>query len=461
MASTLDKNLINRKVLQENLKRFFYIPFIAIPISLGHILFFYFSLTESDASELIWRWGIMYTHTLIIILSLFIGLLVYLRRKHQLLSDNITAGLINLLILLTLLVGVAITIIDQMVTPAITPYLFICTTVSVMFLIHPINALFMYLTSYAFFFYFLPLTQSDPEILLSNRVNGLSFVGIGFLISLILWRNNWSDFHQKIVIEEQTKALERNNIELKAQKSQLLELNATKDKFFSIIAHDLRSPFNAIMGLSDLLVEQIKQKDYDGIEQYAGIIRKSSQKAVNLLMNLMEWSRSQTGRMHFNPKQVDLIESIIETIALFDEVARKKGIVIKSKLPSNATVFADLAMINTVLRNLISNAIKFTRSEGEIIVELLATNAHELIVSVKDNGIGIQEKRVEKLFQIDSSQSTPGTSNEQGTGLGLILCKEFIQKHGGKIWAESEVSKGSTFYFSLPFTNDSDTKNLG
>ncbi|UJP65946.1 sensor histidine kinase [Mongoliitalea daihaiensis] len=455
MTSTLDKNRINRKVLQENLKRFFYIPFIAIPISLGHILFFYFSLTESDGSELIWRWGIMYIHTLIIILSLFIGLLVYLRRKHQVLPDNITAGLINIFILLIILVGVAITIFDQLVTPAITPYLVICTTVAVVFLIHPIKALFMYVTSYCFFFFLLPFTQSDPDILLSNRVNGLTFIGIGFLISLILWRNNWSDFQQKIVIEEQNKALERNNIELKAQQAQLLELNATKDKFFSIIAHDLRSPFNAIMGLSDLLVEQVKQKDYSSIEQYAGIIRRSSQKAVNLLMNLMEWSRSQTGRMEFNPKRFDLIESILETIALFDEVASKKGIVILDKLPPKATVFADLAMINTVLRNLISNAIKFTRQEGEITVAVVAKNEHELTVSVTDNGTGIGKNRLEKLFQIDASQSTLGTANEHGTGLGLILCKEFVEMHGGMIWVESEELKGSSFYFTLPLKKES------
>jgi signal transduction histidine kinase len=464
MIATLDKKLINRKILEQNLKRFFYLPLIAIPISFGHILFFYFSLTEPDTIEFTWRWGIIYTHTLIIILSLFIGLLAYTRRKHHRPSDNTTFWLINILVLLVVLVGVAIAIIDQLVTPAITPFLVICTFVAVVFLIHPINALIMYLSSYGFLYYLLPLTQSNPEILLSNRVNGLSFIGIGFLISLILWRNNWSDFQQKIVIEEQNKALESNNIELKDQRLRLLELNATKDKFFSIIAHDLKSPFNSIMGFSELLVEQINKNDYDGIRDYARIILQSSQRAVDLLMNLMEWSRSQTGRVPFNPEPFDLNESIDDITALFDDIARQKGITIKNELPSKVTVFADRAMISTVLRNLISNAVKFTRQDGKIILAV-AAQENRLTFSVKDNGIGIPKVRVEKLFHIEESESTPGTANEQGTGLGLILCKEFIEKHEGKIWAESDTvgkpgGAGSTFYFTLPYNSEPAEDNI-
>lgn len=228
----------------------------------------------------------------------------------------------------------------------------------------------------------------------------------------------------------------------------LEKLNAEKDKFFSIIAHDLKSPFNSIVGLSEMLVDQISKKDYDGIEKYARIILQSSHRAMNLLMNLMEWAQSQTGRMEPNPESFDLIEFIHDITPLFEDIAGQKGITIKKELPQKATVFADQAMINTVLRNLISNAIKFTRQGGEIILSV-TKNENKCTVSVKDNGIGIPKERVEKLFRIEESESTAGTANEKGTGLGLILCKEFIEKHDEKIWVESEEGKGSTFYFSL------------
>jgi signal transduction histidine kinase len=239
-------------------------------------------------------------------------------------------------------------------------------------------------------------------------------------------------------------------LQIKLQKERLQELNATKDKFFSIIAHDLKSPFNSIMGFCELLVEQIRKKDFNGIEKYAGFIRQSSQMAFDLLINLMVWSRSQTGRMECNPVQFDLMESILEITAMFDDIAWQKGIVIKRELPPKVAVFADRSMINTVLRNLISNAIKFTNPGGEIILTVIEEK-NKLTVSVKDNGIGIPNNSIDKLFRIDENYSTRGTASETGTGLGLILCKEFIEKHNGEIRVESEPGKGSTFYFTLHY----------
>ncbi len=229
----------------------------------------------------------------------------------------------------------------------------------------------------------------------------------------------------------------------------LTEANASKNKFFSIIAHDLKSPFNAIVGFSDLLLEQVREKKYAAIEKYAEIILHSSEHALQLLTNLMEWSRSQTGRIEFNPEYFEMVNFINDIVPLFEDIAGQKSITIQTGLPSNAPVYADKAMISTVLRNLISNAVKFTKPSGLITISLYETNQN-LTVSVTDNGIGISKERIEKLFRLDENESTPGTQNEKGTGLGLILCKEFIEKHGGEIWVESEVGKGSTFNFSLP-----------
>jgi len=237
--------------------------------------------------------------------------------------------------------------------------------------------------------------------------------------------------------------------EISQREVALQKLNAEKDKFFSIIAHDLKSPFNSIVGFSELLLEQVRANEFSGIEKYAEIILQSSDRAMNLLMNLMEWSRSQTGRMVFNPEYFELVNLIHETVHLFTDISDLKLITIRQILPQNAPVFADKAMISTVLRNLISNAIKFTMAGGDIQISIEEKNK-EVLVAVKDNGLGLSKNSIQRLFRIDDTVSTPGTQNEVGTGLGLILCKEFIEKHQGKIWVDSEEGKGSTFYFSLP-----------
>lgn len=253
---------------------------------------------------------------------------------------------------------------------------------------------------------------------------------------------------QRQLIKEKS-TLETTLEQLNETNAELQQVNATKDKFFSIIAHDLRSPFNSIIGFSDLLVEQIKMKDVEGIEKYAQIIVESSNKAMDLLMNLMEWSRSQTGRMDYKPENLNIENFIHETVSLYDNIAGEKSITIKHLLPHNVIVFADKAMINTVLRNLIANAIKFTKPGGEINISAVKQH-NEVIVSVSDTGVGMSQDKLGKIFQLDQSCSTLGTNKEKGTGLGLILCKEFVEKHGGKIWVESKEDIGSTFYFTLP-----------
>ena len=236
---------------------------------------------------------------------------------------------------------------------------------------------------------------------------------------------------------------------LKENETRLRELIATKDKFFSIISHDLKNPFNSILGLSNLLVEQIQEKNYEGIEEYAGIIQKSTSRVFDLLLNLLEWARSQTGRMEFSPEYVEMGTLINDIAELLNDSAKQKSITIFRELPRNILVFADKAMISTVLRNLITNAIKFTHQGGQVVISA-DKGPDELTVSIADNGIGIKRENIGRLFRIDENHTILGTQNEKGTGLGLILCKEFIEKHGGKIWVESQVGKGSKFYFSIP-----------
>lgn len=244
---------------------------------------------------------------------------------------------------------------------------------------------------------------------------------------------------------------ERKDAELKIayQNQELQILNAEKDKFLSIIAHDLKSPFNAVIGFSELLAGRIKAKDYENVEEYATYIQKLSNKAMDLLKNLMQWALSHTGRIEFNPEKLEIGTFIDETTFLYNDIARQKSITIRKDLSEFLEIFADRAMLFTVFRNLISNAIKYSMPGAELSVSAIEQQDN-ILFSVKDTGIGISKSRVEGLFLINHMSSTIGTSNEEGTGLGLILCKEFIEKHGGKIWVESQENVGSTFYFTLP-----------
>ena len=237
--------------------------------------------------------------------------------------------------------------------------------------------------------------------------------------------------------------------EIKDNELKLSELNNAKDKFFSIIAHDLQNPFNTILGFSEQLLTMAQEKDYDQVEKYAGIILQSSGRVMNLLTNLMQWAQSQSGRMPFNPEPFDLNELIGNVELLLKDSLTQKSIAWIAHLMPDIRIRADKEMLSTVMRNLISNAIKFTRPGGTITLST-AIRSHKLIITVADNGVGMSPDRLKKLFRINESTSTPGTQNEKGTGFGLILAQEFIGKHGGKILVKSQPGSGSTFSIVLP-----------
>ncbi len=225
----------------------------------------------------------------------------------------------------------------------------------------------------------------------------------------------------------------------------LEEANATKDKFFSIISHDLGNIFSGLIGLSDLLSNP-KQGEKEFL---MNMLQQSTQRGYNLLKNLLEWSQLQTGKIKPRASVLYFHEYIDSNIMLLANQAENKNITLVSSVDNTLAVFADANMINTVIRNLLSNAIKFTPENGR--VEISGKREAEFIeISVSDTGVGIREQDIGKLFQVDVSHSTTGTADEQGTGLGLILCKDFVESNGGTIWVESELGKGSKFYFSLP-----------
>lgn len=232
-------------------------------------------------------------------------------------------------------------------------------------------------------------------------------------------------------------------------KRKLLQLNADKDRFISILGHDLRSPFNSLLGLSELLSENIHKYDIDKIENIATSINKSAQRSFNLLDDLLNWARAQQGKIPFNPVNMRLTDICNDVLITLNPTAKAKNTVINCLAEDHLNIFADIDMIKTVLRNLVSNAIKFTNNGGAININAEQTDSN-VTISVLDNGVGIPPENLPKLFDISEVLTTKGTAKETGTGLGLLLCKEFVEKHGGKIWVESEIEKGSKFIFSIP-----------
>lgn len=241
----------------------------------------------------------------------------------------------------------------------------------------------------------------------------------------------------------------------RAEKSErnLQELNKLKDKFLAIIAHDLKSPFNAIQGFSELLLNRINESKEeevcDKVRSYANIINSSSKKATGLLENLMEWALIEAGDIRFKPEILKVSEMIDQTRETLESALKLKSIQLIDNSPENMEIYADKSMLNSILRNILSNAIKFTPKLGQIAITA-QQDKNKIKISIQDTGVGMNEETRSKIFDNYELESQPGTDNEKGTGLGMILCKEFVQKHEGEIWVESEINKGTTFHFSLP-----------
>ena len=222
-----------------------------------------------------------------------------------------------------------------------------------------------------------------------------------------------------------------------------------KDKFFSIISHDLMNPFNALLGFSQMMTVSAKNGDQEDCVEYSLVVHESTKRILNLLQNLLVWSRMQNGKMKYTPKSVRIDELVSSTMMVVAPIARNKEIKLDWSVNSDITAPVDPNMIGSVLQNLVTNAIKFTEKGGSVLVQADA-ESNFLNFSVTDTGVGMDEIRLNKLFKIDKNSSSRGTDDEVGSGLGLIICKEFVEAHQGKIWVESTLGKGSKFCFAIP-----------
>lgn len=243
--------------------------------------------------------------------------------------------------------------------------------------------------------------------------------------------------------------LEEKNRQIEQSEQELRILNASKNKFFSIIAHDLKNPLHTVLGYSSLLKRDYERFNENERRKFASEIYQSTNNIFRLLQNLLEWAKSQTGRLNYSPAVVEYQRILDNSMSVLKSLALQKNIDINTGHNPDLKLYADPLMIETVLRNLINNAIKFTPDGGHINVDAREING-EIRISVSDTGIGMTEEETQNLFRIDSKVKRKGTNNEDGTGLGLILCHEFVHKHNGKIWVESTPGKGSEFVFSIP-----------
>ncbi|MFK5957434.1 MAG: tetratricopeptide repeat-containing sensor histidine kinase [Lutibacter sp.] len=275
-----------------------------------------------------------------------------------------------------------------------------------------------------------------------------SIVLFGFFVVLLILQQT-AKKNAYNLLAYKNHQINKMNEEIQIQRDDLKQTNKTKDTFFSIIAHDLKNPFNSIIGFTELMIENSHEYSEEKKIKFLKIIKGSTSKASSLLNNLLIWANSQSGNLEFNPQKIDLSQKVSDVISLLEIQAINKDIKISNNINNQIFVNADKNMLGTILRNLLSNAIKFTKTEGLIQVSS-KEDLNFVEITVKDNGVGISKFDIENLFSIDVKSSSIGTENEQGSGLGLILCKDFVEKHGGKLWVESNIGEGSEFKFTLP-----------
>lgn len=293
-----------------------------------------------------------------------------------------------------------------------------------------------------------PWNRDELKITIDNAIEALLLKQRNKLLITELKENN-EQLEQKVV--ERTAALEKALAEIHEQKEELEELNATKDKFFSIVAHDLRSPVNSLSGFSAMLAEHGDKMTPQEISHFSKDLNKSMKNAISLIENLLNWASTQMNKVQHEPKELDLNVLVEETLAQLDSAALSKQIVLESRLSPEVKVYADENHLRLILRNLATNALKFTPEGGRVTIstQIKQNGIPKAEVAISDTGIGMSQEKLAKLFKIGDSQSTKGTAGEKGTGLGLILCKEFIEKNGGHIGVESQPGNGTTFRLLL------------
>ncbi len=440
-TNAVDTAIIRNEFFRTNLQRLRFYPLLAVPVSLAHIIIFLINLDPGNPSEYTWRFRIIIAHCLLLLLAAAAGIYGLLRlRKNQPATrpDLLAAPLFYFFLML---IGAWIARIDQQVTTSITPFLVVCLLPGLLVLVKPVHVAALSLGAYLFFFIQMGLAQPDPDALLSNRVNGLTAVALSIGLASIMWTGAMIRSRQRRQIEEQKLALE--------------QANATKDRFFSIIAHDLVSPIAGISTYLELIKDNPDQNPAETNHQALILksLRNSVKSTLRLIENLLTWARTQRNEIEYTPVPTDVALLIRQSVEAVRQQATLKKISLALDVPEiEVPATVDPNMLQSVFRNLLTNAIKFSWEGSSVRIGLFQADGY-IHVSFKDEGVGIPKERIGTLFDLANKSSTRGTGQEAGTGLGLVLCHEFVGRHKGEIRIQSEPGKGSTFTVILPVTS--------
>jgi signal transduction histidine kinase len=431
---------------ESNYSRLEYLFYLGIPVSLVHIAIFFFSKEGSSVVEEEWRAGIINAHVSLAVLFLVFGVSsIIINIKKQ--QTTIAGRLIPHFVFFTVIIaGAVISGIDQLVTPAINPFVVTVILVAMFIYIHPFASMVYYLLGYLIFYFFQNRFQDNQQILLSNMVNGFTIISVGWFLSITFWRNFIFRFRKEKIIETQKNELSIHNQVLTAHTAELKAVNRTKDKLFSIVSHDLRGP---LANLSSM-IHLIKNDDISK-EEFTDLLPELYRQTLlsnDLLENLLSWSKNNLKNSVANPEEVSLKEISEEVIQLYKTQIEAKNLIIENKVNDSHYAYADKEMIPIVLRNLTSNAIKFSNSGGSVVIESKKINGN-IEFSITDTGKGISDEQI-KMVLSNEYYSTPGTAGEKGNGLGLLLCREFVEKNGGKLSISGSLGKGSRFSFTIP-----------
>lgn len=454
-ASTLNNLIIQYEVRQANLTRSMVLTGACFPLSVILFLFYYLNMESENSATIEWTRQVISIDLIagtIILVLFFLTYFKYKKKEHK---DFIGGILPDVVFMVIAIWGVLSSVLEQSVTSSIIEFVLACAACSLCLLIRPWRLLLYLSLIFLLFYAGILYAQTDHKIRIFNIANGFCAVVICFGLSLMQWRNHMIRFRQNRKIQEQNKALENNYSDLLLSSEELSRANSSKDKFFAILAHDLRGPISSTLALTDLLEEGFFETDESERKRMYRLLQSSLDTTAKLLENVLLWSRNQTGSINFNPVEVNLYEVIQNSKSFLQIVAAQKDIQVFNTVDKGVHILADVDMINTIFRNLISNAIKFTPNFGE--VEIGSEYYYDqkdktsfVKISVCDHGVGMTQETLNGLFKIDRKVLFPGTNNETGTGLGLILCHDFVQKHGGTIEVKSKQGEGTIFMIKLP-----------
>lgn len=437
-----------------NLNRLIVTSCIAIPVGLVYIVVFGISLTSESTVDMIWRHHIFYAHIALALFLFVDGLMALYIKKYLIGKDWVYHVFFIVSLLGMLFTGAAISAFDQFITTSITPYILAAIFISMTFIVHPFKMLFLQVAGTFFFYVMNARYQVNADVLFSNTVNTVFISGISFILSLLLWNSYVLRENQKRIINKQNMQLEEQLLMVGQSAQELAKVNKSKDRLFSIIAHDLRNPIGSIMSLLNL----INNKEFSESQTKAQLdelmleLQKAATNTYELLENLLFWAKEQDRSNDFRPQLVDLkevVEDVISTVSI--QIIQKKITLNVDFTTPEVKVFADSNMLKTIFRNVLGNAIKFSFVFGKIIISA-TENDLMTTIRIEDFGLGIPEANRKLLFSIDHNISTMGTANEKGTGLGLVLCAEFMKRHNGQISIIDKVTKGTIIELKFPKT---------